>query len=99
MAYRVASNDYYVYIIANKSGMLYTGVTNDLARRMAEHKGKSLPGYASRYNIRRLVYYEATDDIGAAIAREKTIKGWLRARKVALIESVNPDWRDLTEDW
>jgi putative endonuclease len=79
--------------------MLYVGVTNNLERRMSEHKQKLVPGWASRYNLTRLVYYEAGSDIGAAIAREKQIKGWLRARKVALIESVNPEWKDLSEGW
>ena len=90
---------YYVYIIANLSGMVYTGVTNDLERRMSEHKQKLLSGYASRYNIQRLMYYEVTNDIGAAIAREKQIKAWTRAKRVALIESVNPEWRDLSAQW
>jgi putative endonuclease len=91
--------DYYVYILANHSRMLYTGVTNDLERRMVSHRQKLLPGYTSRYNIRRLVYYEHTDDIWAAIGREKQIKGWLRARKIALIESANPEWNDLSQGW
>jgi len=90
---------YYTYIIANHSRMLYVGVTNDLERRMSEHKQKLFPGYAGRYNLKRLLYYEATNDIDAAIAREKQIKGWLRAKKVALIESANPEWRDLSADW
>jgi putative endonuclease len=79
--------------------MLYVGVTNDLERRMSEHKQKLVPGYSSRYNLRRLVYYESTNDIMAAITREKQIKGWLRARKIALIESANPEWKDLSEHW
>ena len=90
---------YYTYILANASRMLYVGVTNDLMRRMSEHRQKLHPGYASRYNLRRLVYYESGNDIWAAIAREKQIKGWLRAKKVALIESVNPEWKDLCEEW
>lgn len=90
---------YYVYILANRSRMLYVGVTNDLERRMSEHKQKLVPGYSSRYNLRRLVYYESTNDIMAAITREKQIKGWLRARKIALIESANPEWKDLSEHW
>lgn len=90
--------DFYVYILANHSRMLYIGITNDLHRRMIEHKQKLLPGYASRYNTRRLVYFERYDDPETAILREKQMKGWLRKRKVALIESSNPDWRDLAED-
>jgi len=90
---------YYVYILANRSGTLYTGVTNNLERRVYQHKHKMIPGFTSRYNIDRLVYYENTSDVHAAIAREKEIKGWLRAKKVALIESVNRDWRDLAAHW
>ena len=90
---------YYVYTMANASRMLYTGVTNDLARRVAEHKQGLIPGYTSRYNIKVLVHYEVTTSIETAIAREKQIKGWLRAKKVELIESANPTCRDLSEDW
>lgn len=91
---------YYVYILTNrKHGVLYTGVTNDLERRIYEHKCKLILGFASRYNLRKLVYFEETTDVNAAIAREKQIKGWLRKKKVALIESMNPEWKDLTEDW
>ena len=89
---------YYVYIMANVSRTLYTGVTNNLERRVYEHKEKTAPGF-STYNINRLVYYEDLADIRDAIAREKQIKGWLRAKKIALIESVNPKWRDLSEEW
>lgn len=91
--------EYYVYIMTNRSRTLYTGITNNLERRVYEHKNKILPGFTSRYNITRLVYYEAGDDVSVAIAREKQIKGWLRAKKIALIESMNPEWRDLSEDW
>ena len=86
---------YDVYLMANESRMLYTGVTNDLARRMWEHKHKLLSSFTKRYNLTRLVYYEVTPDVRAAIAREKQIKGWLRRKKVALVESMNPEWRDL----
>jgi putative endonuclease len=88
-----------VYIMSNKSRTLYTGVTNDLERRVYEHKKKLVPGFTAKYKIDRLVYYEVTQDINAAISREKQIKGWLRAKKIALIESANPDWRDLSVDW
>jgi putative endonuclease len=88
---------YYVYIMTNKSGTLYTGVTNDLKRRVLEHKEHLVPGFTKRYNITRLVYYEETNDVHSALAREKQIKGWLRRKKVELIESVNPQWRDLYE--
>lgn len=90
---------YYVYILASKSLVLYTGVTNNLERRVGEHKEKRTAGFTSRYNVNRLVYFEDTHDINAAIAREKQIKGWLRQRKIALIESTNPTWRDLSDDW
>ena len=90
---------YFVYIMSNKSRTLYTGVTNDLNRRVYEHKHKLTPGFTSKYNITRLVYFEVTSDIRSAIAREKQIKGWLRAKKMALIESVNPTWADLSADW
>ena len=85
--------------MTNKSRTLYTGVTNDLERRVYEHKHKLVPGFTSKYNITQLVYYEETDDVNIAIAREKQIKGWLRAKKIALIESINPEWKDLSLDW
>ena len=85
--------------MTNKSRTLYTGVTNNLMRRVGEHKQKLIPGFTSKYNITMLVYYESTPDIHLAIAREKQIKGWLRARKIALIESNNPEWKDLSEAW
>jgi len=90
--------DYYVYIMTNESRTLYTGVTNDLTRRVYEHKHKLVPGFTSKYNITQLVYFETTSDIRAAIAREKQIKGWLRKKKIALIESVNPCWKDLSNE-
>jgi len=86
-----------VYIMTNKSKTLYTGVTNDLERRVYEHKQKLVPGFTSRYNITMLVYFEMTTDAKAAISREKQIKGWLRSKKIDLIESVNPDWKDRSE--
>ena len=89
---------FYVYIMTNHSGTLYTGITNNLVRRVAEHKEGRGSEFTSRYKITRLVYFEETNDVTAAIEREKQIKGWLRARKIALIESVNPQWRDLSED-
>ena len=79
--------------------VLYTGITNDLKRRVYEHKKKLVEGFTKKYNIVKLVYYEICDDIEGAIAREKQIKGWLRRKKVALIESLNQDWRDLSLDW
>ena len=99
MARALMSKEYYVYIMTNKSRTLYTGVTNNLVRRVYEHKNKLIPGFTSKYNIRFLVYYEATSSIQSAIEREKQIKGWLRAKKVALINSMNPEWKDLSEEW
>jgi putative endonuclease len=89
-----------VYIMTNKSNtVLYTGVTNDIVRRVYEHKQKLIKGFTSRYNITKLVYYEATTDINSAIAREKQIKAGSRRKKIALIESMNPDWKDLLEEF
>jgi putative endonuclease len=85
--------------MTNKSRTLYTGVTNDLMRRVYEHKNKLVKGFTPRYNIQYLVYYESTSNIYSAIAREKQIKGWLRKKKIALIDSMNPEWKDLSEDW
>jgi len=94
----MGSKQYYVYILTNKSGTLYTGVTNDLVRRVFEHKNQMVDGFTKRYNLKYLVYYEVTDDVYAAIAREKQIKGWLRAKKLQLIHSMNPTWKDLSEE-
>ena len=85
--------------MASKSKTLYTGVTDDLVRRVYEHKNKLIKGFTEKYNITRLVYYEVTNDVSAAIQREKQIKGWLREKKVALIEAMNPEWKDLSEEW
>ena len=93
------NHEYYVYILTNKSGTLYTGVTNDLIRRTYEYKNKLIPGFTARYNLDRLVYYEACSDIRDAIAREKQIKGWLRQKKINLINSLNPQWKDLSMEW
>ena len=90
---------YYVYILTNKSKTLYVGVTNNLERRIWEHKARAVPGFTSKYNIARLLYYEQTSDIRSAIEREKQLKGWVRRKKKALIESSNPLWKDLSQDW
>ena len=90
---------YYVYIMTNKSRTLYTGVTNSLERRMYEHKHKLVAGFTSKYNITQLIYYEETNDVQVALAREKQIKGWLRSKKIALIDSMNPEWKDLSLEW
>ena len=92
--------EYCVYILTNHSGTLYVGVTNDLQRRMDEHRsGKNADSFTARYRLDRLVYYECGGDIEAAISREKEIKRWRREKKIQLIESANPTWRDLSEDW
>jgi len=87
---------YYVYIMASRSRVLYTGVTNDLARRVDEHKRGVNAGFTSRYRITRLVYFEEFGDIRDAIAREKQVKSWTRTRRVGLVERRNPFWQDLT---
>jgi putative endonuclease len=88
---------FFVYILASKpNGTLYVGVTNDLARRLLEHKAKLVPGFTHKYGIDQLVYFEAFDSILEARAREHSFKRWRRAWKIALIEKLNPDWRDLT---
>ena len=102
MGYRlvsVNSKRYFVYIMASKSRRLYIGVTNDLERRVFEHKSKLIEGFTAKYNIDRLVYFAETGDVVAAIEREKQIKGWLRTKKLILIEAMNPSWEDLSRDW
>ena len=90
---------YYVYIMASrKNGTLYIGVTNDIARRAYEHREGLLPGFTKRYAVKLLVHIEPFDDIRSAIQREKNVKKWPRAWKIALIEETNPDWRDLYAD-
>lgn len=90
-------DEYYVYIMTNKSRTLYTGVTNNLERRVFEHQNKLIPGFTSKYNITRLVWYDTFGSIHEAIETEKRIKGWIRAKKTALIESNNPEWKDLSD--
>jgi putative endonuclease len=93
------AHDYFVYILTNsRHTVLYTGVTNDLIRRVSQHRLKSAGGFTARYNVDKLVFYEQTTDIRAAIAREKQIKGGSRERKIALVNGMNPDWRDLFDD-
>ena len=88
---------FYVYIIASRSRVLYVGVTNNLVRRVNEHKAGRIPGFTSTYRVTRLVHFEEFTDIRDAIAREKEIKGWKRSRKLILIQSRNPTWEDLAE--
>ncbi|MGE5804058.1 MAG: GIY-YIG nuclease family protein [Gemmatimonadota bacterium] len=90
---------FYVYVMASRSRVLYTGVTNDLARRVNEHKQGLTPSFTCRYRITRLVYFEEFVDIRDAIAREKQIKAWTRARRISLVEGRNPTWQDLAQDW
>ena len=89
---------YYVYILTNKNNnVLYTGVTNNLLKRIDEHRRKLVKGFTSKYNVNKLVYYEETQIINGAIMREKQIKGYVRSKKIKLIESKNPKWEDLFE--
>ncbi len=90
---------YFAYIMSNRSKTLYTGVSNNLVQRVKQHKEGKVKGFTSKYLINKLVYYEQGDNIKIAISREKEIKGWLREKKVALIESMNPDWKDLSLEW
>ncbi len=90
---------YYVYIMASASRVLYVGVTNNIERRVAEHRQGRVPGFAAKYHTREHLYVELFGNVRAAIAREKQLKGWLRAKKIALIESRNPGWKDLSAGW
>ncbi|MFC1792528.1 GIY-YIG nuclease family protein [Planctomycetota bacterium] len=94
-----ADRQYYVYIMTNRSGTLYIGVTNNIKQRVYQHKNKLIEGFTKKYNIDRLIYVETFSDVNSAIAREKTIKGWLRKKKIELIKEANPDWKDLSENW
>ncbi|MFW5648651.1 MAG: GIY-YIG nuclease family protein [Candidatus Alkaliphilus sp. MAG34] len=89
---------YYVYMLTNKNNrVLYTGITNNLERRVYQHKNKLVKGFTEKYNVNRLVYFDYTRDVNAAIAREKQIKGWTRKKKNKLVEDMNPNWEDLYE--
>jgi len=93
-------NQFYVYIMTNQyNTVLYTGVTNNLARRVEEHKNKSVAGFTTKYNITKLVYFEAFDNPASAIAREKQLKGGSRQKKLDLVSAANPRWQDLTDDF
>ncbi|HUT29293.1 MAG TPA: GIY-YIG nuclease family protein [Sedimentisphaerales bacterium] len=94
-----SQQQFYVYIMTNRSGTLYTGLTNELKRRVCQHKQKSVEGFSKKYNIDRLLYFETFGDIRSAIAAEKTIKGRLRKKKIALINQTSPHWHDLSADW
>ncbi|MEO6120406.1 MAG: GIY-YIG nuclease family protein [Terriglobales bacterium] len=90
---------YYIYIMSSKSGTLYIGVTNSVYRRALDHKSGVHAGFTQKYGCNRLVYFEVFHRVGVAIDREKGLKGWSRAKKMALIESMNPKWLDLAEGW
>jgi len=92
------SKQYFVYILASISKVLYIGVTNNLQRRLLEHNDQKIGSFTKKYNVKKLVYFEMTDDIYAAISREKELKKWRREKKVNLIESTNPSWKDLYYD-
>ena len=92
--------NYYVYLLTNTHNtVLYTGVTNNIERRLYEHKNKLIKGFTEKYNLHKLVYVEETNDVNAAIAREKQIKGWVRVKKDALVINQNPKWLDLSAEW
>ncbi|HUD57153.1 MAG TPA: GIY-YIG nuclease family protein [Terracidiphilus sp.] len=90
---------YFTYVVASRSRTLYIGMTGDLHERVFEHKVKLHEGFSATYNCHRLIWFERYDDPRNAIAREKQLKGWIRAKKIALIEKTNPTWNDLSESW
>ncbi len=96
----IEMKQYYVYILTNKTNkVLYVGVTNNLIRRMYEHKNKLVDGFTKKYNLMKLIHFEATNDIHSALVREKQLKNWHRDWKIKMINEHNPDWKDLSEDW
>jgi putative endonuclease len=96
---KMKQHNYYIYILSNwNNNVIYIGVTNNLERRIYEHKEKMIDGFAKKYNLSKLVYYEMTSDVNTAIRREKEIKKWRREKKNAMIESQNPEWKDLYEE-
>jgi putative endonuclease len=98
--FSVMSRQYFVYILSNwNHKVIYTGITNNLERRLYEHKNKLMDGFTKKYNLTKLVYYEHTDDVLSAIAREKEIKKWRREKKNKLVESINPQWKDLSKEF
>ena len=89
-------NEYYVYILTNAySNVMYIGITNDLRRRVYEHKAGVIEGFTKKYHVHKLVYFEQCHDVKAAIRREKQLKSWSRTKKNALVEAVNPDWKEI----
>ena len=100
MSFHATHRSYWVYILASKPhGTLYIGVTNSLERRVWQHKTKVIEGFTKQYGVGRLVYFEEFRDVSNAIAREKEMKGWLRVKKIALLQKENPLWKDLAEEW
>jgi putative endonuclease len=90
---------YFVYILTNRSRILYIGATNNLVRRVREHKTGIRSGFIAKYKLDRFIYFEHFQDVHNAIEREKRIKGWLRIKKIALVMSMNPSWKDLSQQW
>ena len=90
---------FFIYILASDSGVLYSGVTNDLHRRLFQHRSGVFGGFTTRYRVYKLVWWETTEDPRAAIAREKQIKAWSRKKRVSLVTAQNPGWQDLAADW
>ena len=97
--YHNVMRDYYVYILGSRTGTLYVGMTNNIKRRVYEHKTHSVPGFTDQYQVDQLLYVERLDDPTSAIAREKQIKRWRRAKKITLIDQANPQWHDLAIEW
>ncbi len=95
----VEYKQYCVYILSNKNRRIYIGVTSNLNYRVHQHKNHLIDGFTKRYNIDQLVYFEVTEDVWSALNREKQMKKWRREKKIRLIESVNPEWKDLASDW
>jgi len=93
------SKEYSVYIMASRTKVLYTGVSGNLMERVWQHKNKVTKGFTARYNVSKLIYYSQTSDINEALEFEKRIKGWIRKKKIELIESMNPNWDDLADEW
>ena len=90
---------YVVYILGSISGTLYIGITSDLVARVRQHQKHTFGGFTEKYEVTRLLYWERYNDVGLAIRREKQLKGWRREKKIALIEKLNPQWKDLSRDW
>jgi len=95
----LTNKTFYVYIMESETGTLYVGMTNDIKRRVYEHKHHLIPGFTEKYKVERLLYVETVNDSVSAIKREKQIKAWRREKKVSLIDSINPKWNDISQDW